>query len=68
MLQVSDFCQHLIDLAHSINVKNVRHLTVSIGVAKQTANEPLDKVMKRAEQALYVAKQTGRDRFEIAPN
>lgn len=68
MLQVSDFCQHLIDLAHSINVKNVRHLTVSIGVAKQTPNEPLDKVMKRAEQALYVAKQTGRDRFEIAPN
>ncbi|MFL3649953.1 MAG: GGDEF domain-containing protein [Pseudoalteromonas sp.] len=66
--QVSDFCQHLIDLAHSINVKNVRHLTVSIGVAKQTPNEPLDKVMKRADQALYVAKQTGRDRFEIAPN
>ncbi|KTF17758.1 diguanylate cyclase [Pseudoalteromonas sp. H103] len=68
MLQVSDFCQQLIDLAHSINVKNVRHLTVSIGVAKQTPNEPFDKVMKRADQALYVAKQTGRDRFEIAPN
>lgn len=66
MLQVSDFCQQLIDLAHTINVKNVRHLTVSIGVAKQTPNEPLDKVMKRADQALYVAKQTGRDRFEIS--
>ncbi|MBB1325318.1 GGDEF domain-containing protein [Pseudoalteromonas sp. SR45-1] len=65
--QVSEFCQQLIDLAHTINVKNTRHLTVSIGVAKQTPNEPLDKVMKRADQALYVAKKTGRDRFEIAP-
>ncbi|MBB1298827.1 GGDEF domain-containing protein [Pseudoalteromonas sp. SR41-7] len=65
--QVSEFCQQLIDLAHTINVKNTRHLTVSIGVAKQTPNEPLDKVMKRADQALYVAKKTGRDRFEVAP-
>ncbi|MEI8620619.1 GGDEF domain-containing protein [Pseudoalteromonas sp. B129b] len=65
--QVSEFCQQLIDLAHTINVKNTRHLTVSIGVAKQTPNEPLDKVMKRADQALYLAKKSGRDRFEIAP-
>ncbi|MBQ4797670.1 GGDEF domain-containing protein [Pseudoalteromonas sp. MMG006] len=64
--QVSEFCQQLIDLAHTINVKNTRHLTVSIGVAKQAPNEPLDKVMKRADQALYVAKNTGRDRFEIS--
>lgn len=33
----------------------------------QTPNEPLDKLMKRADQALYLAKKSGRDRFEIAP-
>ncbi|MBG9991476.1 MULTISPECIES: GGDEF domain-containing protein [unclassified Pseudoalteromonas] len=67
MTQACDFSQQLIDLAHTINVQNSRHLTVSIGVAMQTPNEPLDKVMKRADQALYLAKKSGRDRFEIAP-
>ena len=67
MTQACDFSQQLIDLAHTINIQNSRHLTVSIGVAMQTPNEPLDKVMKRADQALYLAKKSGRDRFEIAP-
>ncbi|MBH0090770.1 MULTISPECIES: GGDEF domain-containing protein [Pseudoalteromonas] len=67
MMQACDFSKQLITIAHTINVQNSRHLTVSIGVAMQTPNEPLDKVMKRADQALYLAKKNGRDRFEVAP-
>jgi len=66
MAQVSVFSQQLIELAHTLKIKNTRQLTVSIGVALKAPGEPLDKVMKRADEALYLAKKSGRDRFEIA--
>ncbi|KPW05569.1 putative diguanylate cyclase YdaM [Pseudoalteromonas sp. P1-11] len=65
--QAAEFCGQLIDIAHNIKVKQVKQLTVSIGMALQSANEPLDKVMKRADMALYVAKNNGRDQYKIAP-
>ncbi|CAM2836585.1 hypothetical protein PAT01_12690 [Pseudoalteromonas atlantica] len=65
--QAAEFCGQLIDIAHNIKVKQVKQLTVSIGMALQSANEHLDKVMKRADMALYVAKNNGRDQYKIAP-
>jgi len=65
--EAAEFCLQLIDIAHSVQVKQAKHLTVSIGMALQTPNESLDKVMKRADMALYLAKNNGRDRLEIAP-
>ena len=65
--QAAEFCGQLIDIAHNIKVKQVKPLTVSIGMALQSANESLDKVMKRADMALYVAKNNGRDQYKIAP-
>ncbi|WP_249929298.1 GGDEF domain-containing protein [Pseudoalteromonas sp. S3776] len=65
--QAAEFCGQLIDIAHNIKVKQVKQLTVSIGMALQSANEPHDKVMKRADMALYVAKNNGRDQYKIAP-
>ncbi|MDC9564099.1 MULTISPECIES: GGDEF domain-containing protein [unclassified Pseudoalteromonas] len=65
--QAAEFCGQLIDIAHNIKVKQVKQLTVSIGMELQSANEPLDKVMKRADMALYVAKNNGRDQYKIAP-
>ncbi|KPV91851.1 putative diguanylate cyclase YcdT [Pseudoalteromonas sp. P1-30] len=65
--QAAEFCGQLIDIAHNIKVKQVKQLTVSIGMALQSANEPPDKVMKRADMALYVAKNNGRDQYKIAP-
>src|SRR5690606_36927594 len=42
-------------------------VTVSIGVAQYRMGEPLDDTLARAERALHLAKQSGRDRVEAHP-
>lgn len=42
-------------------------ITVSIGVALMSASESFDEVLKRADRALYRAKENGRNRVEMAP-
>lgn len=42
-------------------------MTVSAGLAGYRVGEPLDRVLARAEHALHLAKQFGRDRVETAP-
>lgn len=44
----------------------VGRVTVSLGVAEYLPGESLDDLFSRADQALYVAKESGRDRVEIA--
>ncbi|MBU2548890.1 MAG: diguanylate cyclase [Proteobacteria bacterium] len=41
-------------------------VTISIGLARWSEGESLDDLLKRADQALYRAKNTGRNRVEIA--
>jgi diguanylate cyclase (GGDEF)-like protein len=44
------------------------HLTVSIGVAEKTAGHTtVDQLIKASDEALYRAKQRGRNRVETAP-
>jgi diguanylate cyclase (GGDEF)-like protein len=40
--------------------------TVSIGVAERHARESRDALVRRADEALYTAKQSGRNRVELA--
>lgn len=40
--------------------------TVSIGVAQHRIGETIDSLLARAERALHLAKQFGRDRVEVA--
>lgn len=40
-------------------------VTISVGVAQYRMGEPTDDTLTRAERALYLAKQSGRDRVEI---
>ncbi|HEY9272765.1 sensor domain-containing diguanylate cyclase [Achromobacter sp.] len=44
----------------------VGHVSVSIGIALWPADDPdIDKVMAKADQALYQAKNSGRDRVQV---
>ena len=42
-------------------------LTVSVGVAQCAGEESADAVLKRADKAMYLAKERGRNRVEILP-
>lgn len=41
-------------------------ITMTVGVAERGTGEPLDQCIKRADQALYAGKQSGRDRVRLA--
>ena len=41
------------------------HLTVSIGVAEARDDDDLDRWLRRADAALYVAKKSGRDAVSV---
>jgi PleD family two-component response regulator len=43
-------------------------VSASAGAAIARLGEPPDEVLLRAEQALYLAKQLGRDRLELSPS
>jgi diguanylate cyclase (GGDEF)-like protein len=41
-------------------------ITASFGLAEWHADEPLERLLARADRALYLAKETGRNRIEVA--
>lgn len=43
----------------------VKRVTVSLGVAQYEDKDTLDTIMKRVDEALYMAKNNGRNRYEI---
>jgi len=43
------------------------NFTVSMGIAQWTQNETQDQWLKRADSALYNSKQTGRNKYTVAP-
>lgn len=45
--------------------EKVEHITVSIGASLISKGESLDMVIKRADEAMYKAKDSGRNRVEI---
>ncbi|HEX5683978.1 MAG TPA: GGDEF domain-containing protein [Ideonella sp.] len=55
---------------HAIRVPNIelgRELSFSMGVAAAGPDESLEALLKRADAALYAAKDAGRDRCLLAP-
>lgn len=51
--------------SRSMAVGNLKlGLTVSIGLAEMTANDSLDLALRKADRALYAAKQAGRNRIQ----
>lgn len=52
--------------AHPQAVIEGKHITMSIGVADSHEGEPLEVLVKRADEALYDAKKTGRNKVCVA--
>ena len=44
------------------NGVNLPTITISIGVSELTTNQRMDQLIETADQALYEAKETGRNR------
>lgn len=48
----------------SLTKPDGNHLSMSMGVTRYRANEPVSSLLKRADRLLYQAKNNGRDRIE----
>lgn len=57
-------CEYLREAVH--HASESLPVTISIGLAAWNREEPLASLMHRADQALYAAKRSGRDRVEVA--
>ncbi|MBO1320906.1 GGDEF domain-containing protein [Acanthopleuribacter pedis] len=58
--------QHAFSKIHFGTSENSFRVSFSAGVALSDADEPLENLMDRADRALYLAKEKGRKRVEIA--
>jgi diguanylate cyclase (GGDEF)-like protein len=50
---------------YKINHKIAGSVTVSFGITEVKENDTVDSMFKRADEALYIAKENGRDRYEV---
>lgn len=70
MLTVETQAQEVLKLAERIRARiaattfaNVGDITVSIGVAQWQTSDSRRKLIERADQAMYIAKQNGRNQL-----
>lgn len=64
-----DWAERILSRTRQITVNEGNRLTVSLGVATASGVIPdaVESLMKRADDALFQAKQLGRDQFAVAP-
>ena len=65
-LAVGEKLRHALQDAECVYQGQRIPLTASIGVATYRGGEDLDQLIKRADEAMYQAKQAGRNRVHIA--
>jgi diguanylate cyclase (GGDEF)-like protein len=67
VLQLKQICEQLVCLANNVMVTSNKVLSVSVGSAIKRHAETFGCTMKRADQALYKAKNEGRGRYNHTP-
>ena len=63
-LRLAEKCRHLIE---ETMFPDVNHITASLGVNAFIDGDTLESLINRADQALYKAKASGRNRVEVLP-
>jgi diguanylate cyclase len=70
-LKVAEILRKSVESKEVVNKASNEHLgriTLSIGIAEYTPGEEIPDLVLRADQALYEAKRTGRNRVVQAKN
>jgi|FLOH01.1.fsa_nt_gi diguanylate cyclase (GGDEF)-like protein len=62
----SELAEKIRRSVESSKFEKVNHLTVSIGVAQIKENETIDELLKRVDDALYEAKEAGRNKVVVS--
>jgi diguanylate cyclase (GGDEF)-like protein/PAS domain S-box-containing protein len=67
-LNLAERLRHTIAHTHLVVDGHTIQITLSLGIAHQASTEsiPLDELIKRADQALYLSKANGRNRITVA--
>jgi len=64
--QAQEIAQRICTMVASTPIPSVQSMTLSIGVAMGDAAQPQARVLRRADRALYLAKQKGRNQVVVA--
>ena len=57
--------EHLRDIVYKTNFEKVGNITISLGIAEFKENDTISSVFKRADNRLYIAKTTGKNRVGV---
>ncbi|TVQ67723.1 MAG: GGDEF domain-containing protein [Oceanospirillales bacterium] len=60
------FAERIADEISQLELPESQKITISQGIAMHNANESFDEILKRADTALYRAKELGRNRIEFS--
>lgn len=63
--QIEILAEHLRDIVSKTKFKDVGNKTVSLGIAQFKENDTISSVFKRADERLYIAKTTGKNKVGV---
>jgi len=65
LIEATTICQRLSMNIHEISVAGIDNITVSIGITESFKHDDYDEIVQRADDALYQAKNSGRNQVMI---
>ena len=64
-LECSTIAERICEIIRNHSFDGIPKVTVSVGVAEYKAEDTFDSILKRVDDALYVSKNSGRDRVTV---